>query len=57
MDMNKQTFAAHVGIDWADQKHDISLSSLVDGEPKHRQISSTPEALTDWLSQLRQRFP
>ena len=55
--MNKQTFAAYVGIDWADQKHDISLSSSVDGKPEHRQISSTPEALTDWLSQLRQRFP
>ena len=35
MDMNKQTFAAYVGIDWADQKHDISLSSSVDGKPEH----------------------
>lgn len=57
MDQNNQTFAAYVGIDWADQKHDICLTSSIDGTPEYKQIKSTPEALTEWLSQLRQRFP
>ena len=52
-----QEFAAHIGIDWADQKHDISLSASVDGKAEYTKISSTPEALTEWLFQLRQRFP
>ena len=46
MDQNNQTFAAYVGIDWADQKHDICLTSSIDGTPEYKQIKSTPEALT-----------
>jgi len=47
--------AAYVGIDWADQKHDVALRSA--SEPrKHRLIAHEPEALMDWLSELQQRF-
>ena len=57
MRTTRQEFAAYIGIDWADQKHDISLSSSTDGKSEYARISSAPEALTEWLSQLRQRFP
>ncbi len=57
MTTTKQQFAAYIGIDWADQKHDICLSTSIDGKAEYKKISSTPEALTEWLSQLRQRFP
>jgi transposase len=50
-------FAAYVGIDWADQKHDICLSSTPESEPEYEQIDSTPEALNEWLHGLRKRFP
>lgn len=57
--MNNDTsnITAYIGIDWADQKHDICLSSAPDGKPEYEQILSTPEALAAWLVQLRQRFP
>ena len=57
MSTTKQHFAAYIGIDWADQKHDICLSASVDGKSEYKKISSSPEALTEWLSQLRLRFP
>ena len=57
MRTTRQEFAAYIGIDWADQKHDISLSASVDGKAEYKIISSTPEALSEWCSQLRQRFP
>jgi transposase len=57
MSKTRQAFAAYIGIDWADQKHDISLSASIDGKAEYKRLSSTPEALSEWLSQLRQRFP
>ena len=48
-------FAALVGIDWADEKHDICL--LADGasQPEASVIASTPEAIQDWVQGLQQR--
>jgi len=57
MNTTQQKFAAYIGIDWADQKHDICLSTSIDSKAEYKKISSTPEALTEWLFQLRQRFP
>jgi len=49
-------FTAFVGIDWADQKHDISISAN-SGAPFCQVIQHTPEALTEWLGALREQFP
>ena len=57
MNLTQNKFAAYIGIDWADQKHDICVSSSPESKPEHQQIASTPEALAEWLHQLRQRFP
>ena len=49
--------AAYVGIDWADQKHDVALRSASEpGKVEHRLIAHEPEALMDWLGELQQRF-
>lgn len=57
--MNNKTiqFAAFVGIDWADQKHDISVSDHGSGKPVHQVINHTPEALSQWLDELRRQYP
>jgi transposase len=49
-------YAALIGLDWADQKHDVCL--LVPGQatPEHCVLVNSPEALTAWVQQLRQRF-
>ena len=52
-----QGVAAYVGIDWADQKHQVVLRS--EAEPtkvQHQVINQTPEALLDWVGEMQQRF-
>jgi len=49
-------FAALVGIDWSDQKHDICLMPLGGSQREQEVIEHTPEALTEWAGRLRQRF-
>ena len=50
-------FAAFVGIDWGDKKHAWALQ--VEGSSKIEQgeMAHTPEAIQEWVAQLRQRFP
>lgn len=48
--------SAVIGIDWADQHHDLSLQELEGGTVERLRLAHTPEALADWLSGLRERF-
>ena len=48
---------AFVGIDWADQKHDVVLRSADDpAKPEHQVIKSEINALNDWIAQMQERF-
>src|SRR5262245_57508317 len=47
---------AWVGLDWADQQHVICLHEVATGHSAITCLEQKPEALQDWLSQLRQRF-
>ena len=49
-------FAAFVGLDWADQKHDLVLYDQHGGKPEHRELVQTAEAIDEWACGLRQRF-
>src|ERR1700692_3096854 len=49
--------AAFVGIDWADQKHDVVLRSAGDpAKPEHQVIKSEINALNDWIALMHERF-
>ena len=49
--------AAYVGIDWADQKHDVVLRSAGDpAKAEHQVIKSEINALNDWIAQMQERF-
>jgi transposase len=49
-------FAAFVGIDWADAKHDICLQPA-DGQTTERTVlQHCPEAIDVWVRALRERF-
>lgn len=50
-------FAALIGIDWADQKHDICEITPHYSNPKFLVISSSPKAIHQWARQLQTRFP
>jgi Transposase. len=49
-------FAAFVGIDWSDKKHDVCLVEAATGRKEFSVIKHSPQALNDWALQLRSRF-
>lgn len=56
--MNNLTdFKATIGLDWADRKHDLWVRPADGSKPRHLQLEQTPEAIHEWIAQLRQRFP
>jgi transposase len=49
--------AAYIGIDWADQKQDVILRPADQpNKIEHRVLEHKPEALMEWIGQLKQRF-
>jgi len=50
-------FAALIGIDWADKKHDICEYSNTSKRYSFSIISSKPEAIHDWANDLKRRYP
>ena len=48
---------AWVGLDWADQKHDICLQARGSSDVECRVVEHQPEALHAWVAELRRRFP
>jgi len=51
-----ESFAAFVGLDWADEKHAVVLLAADSQNKEHSTLEHTPEALSDWVAQLHQRF-
>ena len=47
-------YAAFIGIDWADEKHDVYLTAA--GKCEHCVIPQRAEDLQAWVADLRQRF-
>jgi len=54
--MNTTKFAATIGLDWADQKHDLWIHPADGSKAEHFQLEQTPEALHQWVAKLRERF-
>jgi len=59
-DKNAETFAAWVGIDWADAEHAVCLAvadgTTPDGRIELSTLTQTPTAINDWATELRDRF-
>ncbi len=51
-----EEFAAFVGLDWADVKHDVCLQAAGSEHREHFSLEHTPEAIDAWVCSLRQRF-
>ena len=49
-------FAAFVGIDWADVKHDLCLQAAGSTTREASVLDHTPEAIDAWVCTLCQRF-
>jgi len=48
---------AWIGIDWADQEHHVCLQVVGSTQVEHQVLPQRPDALQDWVQQLRARFP
>jgi transposase len=53
---NEPELSACVGLDWADQQHVLCLQATGSQEAESRQLEQTPDALHEWIAQLRLRF-
>lgn len=56
--MSKQNveLAAFIGLDWADQKHVVTLQEAGSDRLERFTLDQTPEVLQTWIQQLRVRF-
>ena len=52
----QQPFAALIGIDWANAKHDICLRAAGSEAIEHSVVKHSPEAIDAWVRELRHRF-
>jgi len=55
-EINPTEFAAYIGIDWADQKHDICLQEASSNQIESLRLDHKPDSISNWVAQLRQRF-
>lgn len=49
-------FAALIGLDWADQKHDVCVQCTGETRRQFAQIAHSAEAIDEWAQGLRSRF-
>lgn len=50
------SFAAQIGLDWADKKHDICLKPKTSDKLEYSVITHSPESIDEWALSLQQRF-
>ena len=51
-----QEFAAFIGLDWADAKHDVCLQVAGSDKREGKTLDHRPEVIAAWVTDLRQRF-
>jgi transposase len=49
-------FTAHIGIDWADQKHDYCIQGQKHSKREFGILSHSPESIDEWVLSLHKRF-
>lgn len=54
--MSLGAFAALIGIDWADDHHDVALQENGTDEVERSRVVHSPESLSQWLRRLGRRF-
>jgi transposase len=50
-------YAACLGIDWADKKHDLCLFDAATGKKTKQVLPHTPQAIAEYFTHLRVRYP
>ena len=50
-------YAAYLGIDWADKKHDLCLVDAATGHKTKHVLAHTPQAIAAYFTNLRAQYP
>jgi transposase len=56
IEQTEDPYAAYLGIDWSDQKHDFALQVPGASKSETGTLEQKPEAIGAWMAQLRERF-
>jgi len=54
--MSEVKFAAQIGLDWADKKHDYFLSDSANQTTEHGEFKHHPASIDKWARDLQHRF-
>jgi transposase len=54
--MVKEQLVAWIGLDWADNQHQVSLHDIASGQVESYGLKHSPETLQRWLDDLRKRY-
>src|SRR3954466_777802 len=49
-------YAALIGIDWSDRKHDLSLVETASGRREASVLPHSPQEIDEWATDLRARY-
>lgn len=49
-------FSAHIGIDWADKKHDYCIQGSKQQDREFGILTHSPDKINEWVQSLHQRF-
>ena len=49
-------FSAHIGIDWADKKHDYCIQGSKGQSRELGILTHSPDKINEWVQSLHQRF-
>jgi len=52
----EKSIRAWIGMDWADEKHDVSIYDVASRKQEALIVRQNPEALQEWLGQLRSKY-
>lgn len=53
---SNDSFAAFVGLDWEEKAHSVCVLSPAGGRAEQREVHHDPEAIAEWVLELRQQF-
>lgn len=56
MNTDNTQYKATIGLDWADQKHDLWIQPQGSHKREHVVLEQTPQALHTWVAKVRERF-
>jgi len=54
--MKKEEIVAWIGMDWADEAHEVCEYTVETGSKTRYAIRHEAEALQEWMNQLRMRY-